>query len=70
VSVPRATPRTLVAKINRDLQQTLQSADVKERFAALGLEPEGGGPERFAKLIEEDTERWRKVVKAGNIRTE
>jgi tripartite-type tricarboxylate transporter receptor subunit TctC len=67
ISVPRATPRAIVAKINRDVQQTLQAADVKERFATLGLEPEGGGPERFTKLIEEDTERWRKVVKAGNI---
>jgi len=45
-------------------------ADVKERFAALGLEPEGGGAERFAALIKEDTERWRKVVKAANVRAE
>jgi tripartite-type tricarboxylate transporter receptor subunit TctC len=70
VSVPVATPRPIVTKLNRDMQQTLQAPEVKERFAALGLEPEGGGPERFSKLIAEDTERWRKVVKAGNIRTE
>jgi len=45
-------------------------ADVKERFAALGLEPEGGGAERFAALIKEDTERWRKVVKDLDMRVE
>jgi tripartite-type tricarboxylate transporter receptor subunit TctC len=40
VSVPAGTPRAVVLKLNRDLQQTLQMAEVKERFAALGLEPE------------------------------
>ena len=69
-SVPAKTPRAVVLKLNRELQQTLQAPDVKERFAALGLEPEGGGPERFTALIREDIERWRKVVKAANLRTD
>ena len=69
-SVPARTPRPIVLKLNRDLQQVLQSLEVRERFAALGLEPEGGGAERFTALIKEDTERWRKVVKAANVRTE
>ncbi|MBC7779864.1 MAG: tripartite tricarboxylate transporter substrate binding protein [Proteobacteria bacterium] len=70
VSVPAGTPRPVVLKLNRDLQQTLQSADVRERFAALGFEPQGGSPERFAALMKEDTERWSKVVKAANVRSE
>ena len=70
VSVPTGTPRAVVLKLNRDLQQTLQQPDVKERFAALGFDPQGGSPDRFAALIKEDTERWRKVVKAANVRSE
>ncbi len=70
VSVPAGTPRPIVLKLNRDLQQTLQSADVKERFAALGFDPQGGSPERFAALMKDDTERWRKVVKAANVRAD
>ena len=70
VSVPAGTPRPIVLKLNRDLQQTLQSADVKERFAALGFDPQGGSPERFAALMKEDTERWRKVVKAASVRAD
>ena len=69
-SVPARTPRPIIQKLNRDMQQTLQTPEVRERFAALGLEPEGGSAERFAALIREDTERWRKVVKAGNIRSD
>ncbi len=70
VAVPAATPRPVVLKLNRDLQKTLQSPDVLERFAALGFDAQGGSPERFAALMKEDTERWSKVVKAANVRSE
>lgn len=70
VSVPAGTPRPFVLKLNLDLQKTLQLLEVRERFAALGLNPKGGGPERFAALLWEDTERWSKVAKAANVRTE
>lgn len=67
VSVPAGTPRGLVAKLNRDLRQTIAQPDVVERFATLGLEPEGSTPEGFGKIIREDIERWARVVKAANI---
>lgn len=70
VSVPAGTPRAIVAKLNRDLQQALQSPEVKERFVALGIRPEGGSPERFTAVINEDIERWRTVVKAANVHTD
>ena len=67
VSAPAGTPRSLVLRLNRDLNATLAAADVKERFAALGLERKGSTPEEFEKVIREDIERWSKVVKAANI---
>jgi tripartite-type tricarboxylate transporter receptor subunit TctC len=67
VSVPARTPRTVVLKLNRDLQELLKLANVKERFAALGLDPQGGSPERFANIIREDIERWSKVVKEARV---
>ena len=67
VSVPAGTPRPVVFKLNRDLQRLLQFADVQERFATLGLDPQGGSPERFATIIKEDIERWRTVVKEARI---
>ena len=67
VSVPARTPRPVVLKLNRDLQELLKLANVKERFAALGLDPQGGSPERFANIIREDIERWSKVVKEAGV---
>ena len=70
VSVPVATPRNAVLKLNSGFQKALESQDIKERFAALGLEPQGGSPERFAKFLVEEVDRWSKVVKAANVRSE
>jgi tripartite-type tricarboxylate transporter receptor subunit TctC len=69
VTVPTGTPRQVVLKLNRDLQEILQAADVKERFAALGLEPQGSTPESFGAFISEDIERMRKVAQAAKIPT-
>jgi tripartite-type tricarboxylate transporter receptor subunit TctC len=33
----------------------------------LGLDPQGGPPERFAAVVKEDIERLEKVVKAANV---
>ncbi len=67
VSAPAGTPRPLVLRLNRDLNATLGAADVKERFAMLGLEPRGSTPEEFGRVIREDIGRWSQVVKAANI---
>lgn len=67
VSVPAATPRALVLRLNRDLQRAIAQPDVKERFATLGLEPQGSTPEEFGKVIREDIERWTRVVKAAKL---
>ena len=70
VSVPAATPRNVVLKLNDGFQKALDSSEIKERFALLGLQPQGGSPERFAKFLVEEVERWSKVVKAANVRSE
>jgi tripartite-type tricarboxylate transporter receptor subunit TctC len=70
VSVPAATPRSAVLKLNSGFQTALESSEIKERFAFLGLQPQGGSPERFAKFLVEEVDRWSKVVKAANVRSE
>ena len=69
-SVPAATPPNIVIKLNHDLQDILQMQDIKERFIALGLETEGGSPEKFTQLIQADIKRLRQLVKTANIKTD
>jgi tripartite-type tricarboxylate transporter receptor subunit TctC len=48
----------------------LRSPDVRERFAALGVDPVGGTPEEFARVIAADTAKWTAVAKAANIKAD
>ena len=70
VHVRAGTPRALVAKLNAELNRVLQLPDVRERMAALGLEPAGGTPEAFGEFVKEDIARWAKVIKAANVRAD
>ena len=69
VSVPAATSRSIISKLNLDFNDILQRADIKERFTVLGLETDGGSPEYFSSVIDSDIERLSQLVKAVNIRT-
>jgi tripartite-type tricarboxylate transporter receptor subunit TctC len=65
---PKALPKDIVARWNKEVNGILQMPDVKERMAADGLEPAGGPPERFGEVLKRDIAKWQKVVKVGNIK--
>ena len=67
ISAPAGTPRRVIDKLNAAIEQILRDPDVKQRFAALGVEPVGGPPEAFARHIRAESEKWGRVVKAANI---
>ena len=70
VLLPAATPEPLVARINTDLVRALQAPEVRERFAAQGLDAVGSTPVEFATYLNSEILRWAKVVKAAGIKPE
>ena len=67
IVAPAATPRRVIEKLNAALEKILRDPDVKQKFAALGVEPVGGPPEAFTRHIRAESEKWGRVVKAANI---
>jgi tripartite-type tricarboxylate transporter receptor subunit TctC len=65
---PVGTPPEVVRRANAEINKLLQLPEVKERLAALGVEPLGGTPEQFAQTIKDDTVKWAKVVADAGIR--
>jgi tripartite-type tricarboxylate transporter receptor subunit TctC len=65
---PAGTPRTIVARLNEDVNTLLRAPEVKETLAKQGLNATGGTPEELAQLTRDDLERWAKVVRDANIR--
>jgi tripartite-type tricarboxylate transporter receptor subunit TctC len=63
-------PRDVQMRINAETLRVLAMPDVKDRLAKLGLDPRPGTPEALAGLIQSETGKWAKVVKASGARIE
>lgn len=68
VLVAAGTPRTIVDRINGALNAALQDPSVKERLKNAGLEPVGGSPEQFAKLMHDESVKWGPIIKRSGAR--
>jgi tripartite-type tricarboxylate transporter receptor subunit TctC len=70
VMAPRATPRSVIDKLNGALVKALQLNDTRQLYAAQGEEPAWSTPEEYAKIIREDYERYGRVVKQAGVKAE
>ncbi|MBI2960109.1 MAG: tripartite tricarboxylate transporter substrate binding protein [Betaproteobacteria bacterium] len=65
---PAGLPRDIVNKLAGDIVAVLQMSDVRERLAALGVEPIGTTPEQLAAIMRSEMDKWTKVIRAANIK--
>ena len=65
---PAKTPREIIDRMNLEVTKALQSADVRERFAALGAEPFSMKPEEFDAYVRSEIELNGRIVKAAGIK--
>jgi tripartite-type tricarboxylate transporter receptor subunit TctC len=68
--VPKNTPAEIVDRLNKEINLSLSDPKIKERLADLGATPLEGSPDDFGKLIANETEKWRKVIRAASIKPE
>jgi tripartite-type tricarboxylate transporter receptor subunit TctC len=68
VAGPNGMPAEIVDKLNKAINAGLADPKVKARFAELGGMVLAGSPADFAGLIADETEKWRKVIRAANIK--
>ncbi len=59
--------RSIVSKLNAEVNRVLKLPDVKERLLTLGAEPAGGTPEQFAAHIRADAAKWDKLIRELGI---
>ncbi len=59
---PADTPKDIVEKISKDLQQVLAMPDVQQQLIAQGALAKGGTPTEFAQLIASDRKRYAKII--------
>jgi tripartite-type tricarboxylate transporter receptor subunit TctC len=70
IGVPKGTPREVIDKLNKAVNEGLRDPKLKARLADLGGAPLIGTPEDFGKIMRDETEKWRKVVEFAGASVE
>jgi tripartite-type tricarboxylate transporter receptor subunit TctC len=67
---PAGTPRTIIERLNRELNAVLATEEVRQRLAVEGGEPIPGAPEAYAADIDREEKKWKQLVNAIGLKGE
>ena len=67
MGVPKNTPAEIVGKLNNEINAALADPKIKARIADLGGTVLALSQADFGKLLADETDKWRKVIRAANI---
>ena len=70
VMVATGTPKAVVDRLSAAMYTVMQSAEVRERLAGVGLEVDYGGADEFAPYLKEQQARFADIIKRANIKVE
>jgi tripartite-type tricarboxylate transporter receptor subunit TctC len=70
IGAPKGTPAEIIDKLNKEVNVGLNDPKLKTRLIDLGGAPLAGSPADFDKLIAADTEKWGKVIRGANIKSD
>ena len=70
VMVATGTPKAMVDRLSAAMFTVMQSAEVRERLAGVGLEVDYGGADEFAPYLKEQQARFADIIKRANIKVE
>ena len=65
---PAATPREVIALLNREVNAVLQMEDFRARMASLGIEVAGGTPESLQAEYADELAKWGKVIRDAKLK--
>jgi len=66
--VPAGTPRSVIDKLNAETGKLFATPALREKLAALGMDPATGRPGDLSAAIQADTQRWAEVIRQKNIK--
>jgi tripartite-type tricarboxylate transporter receptor subunit TctC len=68
ICAPKNTPPEIIDMLNEEINAALADPKMKDRLTDFGATPLVLSPASFGKLIAEETEKWRGVIRAANIK--
>jgi tripartite-type tricarboxylate transporter receptor subunit TctC len=70
IGAPKGTPPEIVELLNREINAGLADAKLNARLADLGGMMLPGSAAEFGALIADETDKWAKVIRAANIKSQ
>ena len=67
---PAKTSPQIIARLQKEVARVVQTPEVRERFAQMGLQPVGGSSEELGRRVARDIEKWTAVARAANIKND
>ena len=67
IVAPPRTPKTIIDKINADVNEALRQPEVQDRLKKLSADIFGGSAEKAADYMRQEVRRWGDVIKAANV---
>ncbi len=64
------TPKPVLKRLYHELARAVAAPDMRERLATAALEPAPNTPEQFRKLIADELQRWKTMMKDAGIKPE
>jgi tripartite-type tricarboxylate transporter receptor subunit TctC len=70
VVAPQKTPPAIAMKLSQSIAEILKMPDVAQRLEILQLTAVGSTPAEAAKMIAQESERWRQVIAAAGLKAQ
>jgi tripartite-type tricarboxylate transporter receptor subunit TctC len=67
---PRGLPVDMVQRLNTAATQVLSDPDAVDRLTRLGIEPAGGPPAQFSRMLAGESAKWKKIIDERKITLE
>ena len=67
MAAPKNTPKEVIARLNKEINEVLAEPAIKARLVDLGGEPLIGPPEAFGAMIVAETDKWKKVIEGAKL---
>lgn len=67
---PRGMPADVVERLNNEINAVLRSPEFQQRLRTLGYDAAGGTPADFARVVQNDRDKWTRLIRERKITIE
>jgi tripartite-type tricarboxylate transporter receptor subunit TctC len=70
VFVPARTPKSVVARLNKEVVRVTGLPEIRERLSSVGVDASASTPEALARIVEAEKKIWAKVIREAGIKVQ